>query len=213
METEKEKIIEPVLPDSTYAKIRDDGTLEIASESSFEDNPWILKDLNRLKELGYKLVVRDEKKQSEVYTNVITHFKDIGETIRVSYGIVRYPIDRVRGDRHSILKDKRNRLETAPLSFREHIIDVDQLSVQRLTVASKGMEDSSKSIFWTVHEDGKQPIQLFANDFKEIFRLLEKRGTEIHTRYRRLKELIYTSQDWDEVASISWDTLLGTTGV
>lgn len=192
-----------------YARIDTTGKIEIADSVIYTELEGLPSDKDKeMRDLGYKPIIYSPKPDKRLYKRYDLKYENSGDEIQASYRETITPTDQVRRDRHMRIKDSRDRLESEPLIFHGEKLDVDLIAARRLMIASIGLGEEDRAIPWTVHEDGKQPIQLFPNDFKEIFRLLEARGTEIHVRYRKLKEILYTSQDWDEVANLSWDTML-----
>lgn len=100
---------------------------------------------------------------------------------------------------------KRNSLEQSTLTYNGHILQVDQLSVQRLTIAASTAQMAifAKTDFsagWTCADN--TTVQFTAKDFISILEALTAQANKLHIRGREFKDAIDAADTKDEIDAI-----------
>lgn len=102
------------------------------------------------------------------------------------------------------MKLMRDRKELEPIEHNGFMFDADKDAITRMDIARKTLEDNGmESILWTTYDNDHTPLRV--EDFAAINTAMAIRSTQLHDRYNRLKNYIYSVEDTSVLNDFDWD--------
>ena len=157
--------------------------------------------------IGVKLYKPLNEETEKQYTEVAEWCNRNNATIEDKgdyYEVVEIviPLDDIKTEKLTELKGKRDKRETAPIEYNDHLFDFDQKSYERITAAIYALDLSGGTIHWTTADN--DTVEVSANDLRGVIANAAVRSNALHIKYRELKERVENATTKEQVEAISW---------
>lgn len=96
-------------------------------------------------------------------------------------------------------KSIRDREELEPINN----FDADEKSIMRMNNAIIVLDATKETIIWTLADNST--IEVGADDLRDVIILIGARSSELHEKYRILKEKIEECATEEELAAVKWE--------
>ena len=121
------------------------------------------------------------------------------------YEVVPIPqpsLDELKAAKLVELKGERDKRETSPIEYNDHIFDFDQKSYERITAAIYALDLSGGTIHWTTADN--DTVEVTANDLRGVIANAAVRSNALHIKYRGYKDRVNAALNASEVRAVVW---------
>ena len=121
------------------------------------------------------------------------------------YEVVPIPqpsLDELKAAKLVELKGERDKRETAPIEYNDHLFDFDQKSYERITAAIYALDLSGGTIHWTTADN--DTVEVSANDLRGVIANAAVRSNALHIKYRGYKDRVNAALNASEVRAVVW---------
>ena len=157
--------------------------------------------------IGVKLYKPLNEETEKQYTEVAEWCNRNNATIEDKgdyYEVVEIviPLDDIKTEKLTELKGERDKRETAPIEYNDHLFDFDQKSYERITAAIYALDLSGGTIHWTTADN--DTVEVSANDLRGVIANAAVRSNALHIKYRGYKDRVNAALNASEVMAIVW---------
>ena len=151
---------------------------------------------------------RPDELQSTEYMEAVRWCVDHDASIEFNgtyYVVVRNipaSLDEIKESKLIELKGERDKRETAPIEYNDHIFDFDQKSYERITAAIYALDLSGGTIHWTTADN--DTVEVSANDLRGVIASAAVRSNALHIKYRGYKDRVNAALNASEVRAVVW---------
>ena len=121
------------------------------------------------------------------------------------YEVVPIPqpsLDELKAAKLVELKGERDKRETAPIEYNDHLFDFDEKSYSRITAAIYALDLSGGTIHWTTADN--DTVEVSADDLRGVIASAAVRSNALHIKYRGYKERVNAAMNASEVRAVVW---------
>ena len=111
-------------------------------------------------------------------------------------------IEDVRSSKLSSLKSSRDKAEVLAVTTEKGSFDFDDKSRNRLEIAYKYLSSNDSTIDWTLSDNSI--VSVTAADINNVFLAAASRSSELHNRYRTLREEVNAYTTVEDIKSITF---------
>lgn len=113
------------------------------------------------------------------------------------------PLDEIKATKIAELKQARDTEELSPISYGGYSWDFDEKAIQRINGAIIALGEND-TITWT-SADNREIKNVNVDDLKGIVGAAALRSTQLHIKYRQLREQVESATTIEEVESVVWN--------
>ena len=108
-------------------------------------------------------------------------------------------LDELKQRKINEFKFIRDKEELAPINN----FDADEKSIMRMNNAIIVVDATKETIIWTLADNST--VEVSADDLRNIIILIGARSSELHEKYRILKEKVEACTTEEELAAVKWE--------
>lgn len=150
----------------------------------------------------------DSKEKIDMYKNLAEWCENNNATIEDKgdyYKVVANPqpsLDELKAIKMLQLKSERDKRETSPIEYDDHLFDFDQKSYERITAAIYALDLSGGTIHWTTADN--DTVEVTADDLRGVIASAAVRSNALHIKYRGYKDRVNAALNASEVRAVVW---------